>query len=244
MKVIEKARREVLVETGIDFGRYRSAELTSRLDLWGLGGRVGLDILISVIAGTTLALAVAFLAGLAELGEGSSWMAAVGATAIGSGVATLVWAARFKRRAVIEVDTVFRLAGEIAHEAASDLESVGGSLDPVVRGLVVVSAVPMVADVAARRFLLLAPVVRRVVETVGGRVLDRALPVLPISNRHPGPLVHQIAERLTASQEGTVRRVGRAAHWGVLPFRWWGVVVASFGAGTVVLAVLLGLQQR
>jgi hypothetical protein len=244
VKVTEKARREVLAETGIDFGRYRSAELTSRLDLWGLGGRVGLDILISAMAGIAVAVAVAFLVGLAELGEASSWMAAVGATAIGSGVATLIWAARFERRAVIEVETVFRLAGEIAHEAASDLEAVAGSLDPVVRGLVVVSAVPMVADVAGRRFLLLAPVVRRVVETVGGRVLDRALPVLPISNRHPGPLAHQIADRLTSSQEGTVRRVGRAAHWGVLPFRWWGVVAAGVGAGTVVLALAFGLQQQ
>jgi hypothetical protein len=174
---------------------------------------------------------------LAGVDDSVSWLVAVGATAVGSGVLALVASARFIRRVSGEVDTVFDLARRIADEVADDLEAVAGSLDSVVRGLVIVSAVPLVADVASRRFLVLAPVVRRSVELVAGRALDRSLPALPLSTAHPGPMVQQIASRLTAGRQTARSGVGKAARWAVLPFRVWGMAVGT--AGTVLLVVVV-----
>jgi hypothetical protein len=238
MRVTERVRQEVLAETGVDFGRYRTAELAARLDVWNLGGRVAGDLLISMaaglVSGTLVMLAVTALGA-----DGvTRWLAAVGSTAFGAGVLALTGSHRLVRRVTGEVDTVFELAGDIADEAAVDLERVVGSLDAVVRGLVIVSAVPLVARVASRRFLVLAPVVRRVVEVGAGRAMDRALPAIPIGPTAPGPMVQRIAERLASGQQGATRRVGAAARWVALPFRVWGVAVGSVGVVLVAIALV------
>jgi hypothetical protein len=227
----------VLAETGVDFGRYRTDELAARLDVWGLGGRVALDLAIAMGAGFGVAALIVIVTALAGVDDSVSWLVAVGATAVGSGVLALVASTRFIRRVSGEVDTVFDLARRIADEVAGDLEAVAGSLDSVVRGLVIVTAVPLVADVASRRFLVLAPVVRRSVELVAGKALDRSLPALPLSTAHPGPTVQQIASRLTAGRQTARSGVGKAARWAVLPFRVWGIAVGT--AGTVLLVVVV-----
>jgi hypothetical protein len=244
VRATERVRQEVLAETGVDFGRYRTDELAARLDVWGLGGRVALDLAIAMAAGVGVAALIVIVAALVGVDDTASWLVAVAATAVGSGALALVASARFIRRVAGEVDTVFDLAGRIAEEVADDLEKVAGSLDSVVRGLVIVSAVPLVANVASRRFLVLAPVVRRAVELVAGRALDRSLPALPLATAHPGPMVVQVASRLTAGRQTAGARVGTAARWAVLPFRVWGVAVGTAGAALLVVVLIVDAIAR
>jgi hypothetical protein len=244
VRATERVRQEVLAETGVDFGRYRTDELAARLDVWGLGGRVALDLVVAMAAGVGVAATIVIAAALLGVDDSVSWLVALGATAIGSGVLALVASARFVRRAADEVDTVFHLARRIAEEASEDLEKVAGSLDSVVRGLVIVSAVPLVANVASRRFLVLAPVVRRSVELVAGRALDRSLPALPLSSAHPGPMVQNLASRLTAGRQVASVGVGKAARWAVLPFRVWGVAVGTGGAVVLAIVVVVDVMAR
>lgn len=240
MSAIERVRREVLADTGVDFGRYRTVELASRLDVWGLGARVGSDLAVSTGAGAAVAVVIVAVSSLTGWGAGVSWLVAVGATAVGAGVTALVGASRLARRASREVDTVFDLAAGIADQVSSDLETVAGSLDSVVRGLVIVAAVPLAARVASKRFLVLAPVVRHAVELVAGRVLDRTLPSMPVTARNPGPVLAQISQRMSAGRSGATRRIGTAARWGVLPFRIWGVAVGTLGAAVLAVSFVLG----
>jgi hypothetical protein len=57
-------------------------------------------------------------------------------------------------------------------------------------------------------------------------------------------MVQNLASRLTAGQQVASVGVGKAARWAVLPFRVWGVVVGTGGAGLLAIVAVIEVASR
>jgi len=229
MKVPERVRRQLMFETGMDFGRFgQSARRFATEDRAGRGLIAGVawGLVGGLAAGTTVVL-VSALAGMSGVG---AFVAIVAAVIVGLGTAMLIGGVLVQRRLPDQVDEVFRVAGEVAEDASDQLVHVAGSAEQLVRGVVVVSAIPAVTAAISRRFLILAPVVRVVVEGLLARLVDRGLPSVMATMPDAAPRIREVATVVVASRDRVIGRVGTLGRWVTAPFRVGGLVIALFGA--------------
>lgn len=239
MALPERVRRQLMAETGMDFGRLGPAARRVVSE-----DRAGGGLIAAVAWGLLTGLATALVLVLITAVLGVTGLAAivglVGAVVAGVGVAAAMSGLLVRRRLPDEVDEVFRVAGRVASDASEQLEQVAGSAEQLVRGVVVVSAIPAVTAVVSKRFLVLAPMVRVLVEGLLSRLVDRGLPSVMATMPDATPRIREIATGVAASRDRVIGRVGTLGRWATAPFRVGGTALFLAGSSLAVLAWLVG----
>lgn len=241
MRLRERLRRQLLSETGLDFGRLRPS-IGSVMSADGdAGGRLVRDLLAAMTAGLGTAIVLVAISAVMGLSGAAAFFAIFGGVVVGLGIAMVVAGVLLRRRIPEEVEAVFRVAGQVANDASSQLQTLSGSAEQIVRGLVMVSAVPAVATALSRRFLVLAPVVRALLDGMLTRIVDRGLPAVIATMPDATPRMGQIVSGVATSRDRVVGRATTLARWGTMPLRVLGVALAIMGTGLTMLSWLLGL---
>lgn len=230
MRSAERVRRQLLAETGMDFGRFRPSPTalmtTSGADV---GIRLTRDVLVSLLTGLGLAIVVGLVSAWMGVSGVSAFASMLAASLLGLGLAAWMMSGRLFRRIPEEVDAVFQVAADLARDASGQIEKLAGSAEQIVRGLVMVSALPAVATAVSRRFLVLAPVVRPLVEGLLARIVDRGMPTVTATMPDAVPRVREIATGVVASRDRVIGRAMLLVRWGLFPLRVAGVVALSLG---------------
>jgi hypothetical protein len=200
--------------------------------------RPGGGLLAAVAWGMLAGLASLIVSMLITVWSGATGVAAfsgfVASVLAGLGVAMLVGGVLIRRRLPDEVDEVFRVAGAVASDASDQLEQVTGSAEQLVRGVVMVSAIPAVTAVVSRRFLVFAPVVRSFLEGVLSRLVDRGLPAVMATMPDATPRIRQITAGMAAGRDRVIGRVGVLGRWVTAPLRIGGLMLALSGFAVAV----------
>jgi len=207
--------------------------MLDKVDSITTGGKGRPDLISSLGIGlgtATVIMLAGFLTGLEGI---PALVASIGAAWLGLGVAAWVMARRLAKRIPEHVGASLQLAGSVASQSAGELDRLGASAEQLVRGLVMVGAVPVVAAAVSRRFVLLRGVARPLVEGVVARVVDRLVPVIVAPVDGLAPRVGAVIERLSKRTGEVDRKVTSLTRWGVLPLRVAGVVAA--GAGSLMV---------
>lgn len=203
------------------------------------GDRAGGGLIAGVAWGMLAGLGTAIVMMLITAMTGSSGLAAfiaiMSSVVAGLGMALLASAILVQRRLPEEIDEVFRVAEQVASEASEQLEQAAGSAEQLVRGVVLVSAIPAVSTVVARRFLVVAPLVRALVEGLLLRLVDRGMPAVMATMPDATPKVREIATGMIASRDRVIGRVGTLARWATAPFQIVGLVLAGVSTSIAIL---------
>ncbi len=241
MRLRERLRRQLLSNTGLDFGRLRPSIGGVLASDGDAGGRLVRDLLVAMTAGLGMAIVIGAISAVMGLSGAVAFFAVLGGVVGGLGVAMVVAGVLLRRRIPEEVETIFSVAGQVANDASSQLQTLSSSAEQIVRGLVLVSAIPAVTTALSRRFLILAPVVRALLDGMLTRIVDRGLPAVFATMPDTSPRMDQIIDGVATSRDRVVGRATTLARWGTMPLRVLGVATATMGAGLTMLSWLLGL---
>jgi hypothetical protein len=241
MALSERIRAQVRTETGIDFAKYRRQADRIVVSDPDLGGRLLRDAVLISAAGLGVVVLVVGLVVATDVSGVAAFLAVLGSLIAGLGVAALVAAGRARIRIPTEIDAAFGIASRVADEASDELTAVSASAEHIVRGLVIVSAIPALAAILTRRLVLVGVVARPFIERMLTRVADRGIPAVIATMPDAAPRVQTIATSVAVSRDRVVGRARRLSRWVTVPLTVVGGTAAALGVVVVLAALSFGM---